>query len=118
MSNFLRYSHNKLRNLIKKHTYFRDIVKIEIIGNFHKLKFLENSFQRIFRKNIFKIFGYLFLLCYRLENFKAPFCKKIFGKFLRFPKFPKIKFYENFRLYDRHAMFRVANSSDSTVNYI
>jgi len=34
-----------------------------------------------------------------LKNFKAPFHKKIFGKFLKFLKFPKIKFYENFWLY-------------------
>jgi len=34
-----------------------------------------------------------------LKNFKALFCKKIFGKFLKCPKFPKIKYYENFRPY-------------------
>jgi len=34
-----------------------------------------------------------------LKNFKTPFCKKNFGKFLKFPKLPKIKFYENFQLY-------------------
>jgi len=45
-------------------------------------------------ENIFKIFSYFFLLCYRLKNFKAPFHKKKFGKFL---KFPKIKFHQ---LYD------------------
>jgi len=39
-----------------------------IAGNFHKPKFLENYFQWIFRKNIFEIFSYLFLLCYRLEK--------------------------------------------------
>jgi len=74
-------------------------INYHIDRNFHKPKFLENSFQWIFWKNNFEIFGYLFLLCYRLENFKAPFRKKIFGKFLKFPKFPKIKYYENFWLY-------------------
>jgi len=36
-----------------------------------------------------------------LKNFKAPFRKKNFGKFLKFPKLPKIKFYENFWLYSK-----------------
>jgi len=34
-----------------------------------------------------------------LKNFKTLFHKKNFGKFLKFLKFPKIKFYENFQLH-------------------
>jgi len=46
-----------------------------------------------------KYFRNLSFFATGLKNFKAPFHKKIFGKFLKFPKFPKIKFYENFWLY-------------------
>jgi len=41
-------------------------MKYRIARNFRKPKFLKNSFQWVFRKNIFEIFGYLILLCYRL----------------------------------------------------
>jgi len=65
---------------------------------------LENSSQWTFQKNIFEIFSFF---ATGLKNFKAPFRKKIFRKFLKLPKFSKIKFYENFRLYSK---FRVCYS--------
>jgi len=39
------------------------------------------------------------LLCYRLENFKAPFCKKNFEKIPEVSIISENKFYENFQLY-------------------
>jgi len=47
-----------------------------ITGNFHKLKFLKNSFQWIFWKNILEIFDIFYFFATGLKNFKAPFCKK------------------------------------------
>jgi len=75
--------------------------KYRIAGNFCKPKFSENSFQWIFQKNTFENFGIFSFFATGLKNLKAPFRKKIFGEFLKFPKFPKIKFYENFQLYGK-----------------
>jgi len=78
-----------------------------IAGNFCKPKFSENSFQWIFRKNIFEIFGYLSFFATGLKNFKAPFRKKIWeipevseiteNKVLR--KFPAIQYYNALSIY-------------------
>jgi len=61
---------------VAKHYY-------RIAGNFRKPKFSENSFQWIFRKNIFEIFGYLW---------KIPEVSEISeNKVLR--KFPAIRYH-------------------------
>jgi len=61
-----------------------------IAGNFCKLKLLENSFHEYFGKIFLKFSDIFSFLATGLKNFKAPFHKKIFGKFLKFLKFPKI----------------------------
>jgi len=56
----------------------RDIIEdYRIAGNFRKPKFSKNSFQCIFRKNIFEIFSFF---ATGLKNFKAPNFVKDFSE--------------------------------------
>jgi len=62
------------------------------------INFWKILFKEYFGK-YFQIFWFFSFFAAGLKNFKAPFYKKNFGKFLKFLKFLKIKFYKNFWLY-------------------